>query len=41
MKDFNRNNHKQKDLKTMCGNIMKEMLWAAPPSTIELFTIKK
>jgi hypothetical protein len=25
----------------MCGNIMKEMLWAAPPSTIEVFTIKK
>ena len=29
------------DTKVMCQNLMQEMLWAKPPSTIELFTIKK
>ena len=42
VKDFNGNQiNSNTDLKMMCGNLMKEMFWARPPSTIELFTIKK
>lgn len=29
------------DTKMMVHNLMREMLWAKPPQTIEIYTIKK
>ncbi len=41
IKQLNQVKKNNPDIKMMCENLMKEMLWSKPPETIEFFTIKK
>lgn len=41
LKSVSANNDNKADIKKMCGSLMREMLWSKPPTTIEMFTLKK
>ena len=41
LKTVSANNDNKADIKKMCGGLMREMLWSKPPTTIEMFTLKK
>lgn len=36
-----RNPDKKSDIKVICDDVMKEMIWSKPPGSIEMYTIKK
>ena len=35
------NPDKKSDMKVICNDVMKEMIWSKPPGSLEMFTIKK